>query len=212
VSELVALEREVATCTRCRLAAGRTQTVFGAGDPHAGLMLVGEAPGAEEDRLGVPFVGRSGQLLDRVLFEETGLQRSEVWVGNVLRCRPPGNRNPLDDEIASCRPYLDAQLDLIRPAVIVTLGNFAAQLLLATKDGVTRLRGQQHRWRDCVLVPTFHPAYILRNGGGDALVAMRADFVRAKQAMVAAERYPYPAAVVVGHQPSQPAHSAARQP
>ena len=187
---LAELEREVAGCTKCALAAGRTQTVFGNGDPHAGLMFIGEGPGAEEDRQGLPFVGRSGQLLDRLINEEVGLERSQVYVANVLRCRPPGNRDPRDEEIAACWPYLEGQLDNIRPTVVVTLGNFAAKLLLQTTQGVTRLRGREYPWHGAVLVPTYHPSYILRNGGGDQLVQMRADLVRAKQALVASRRYP----------------------
>lgn len=187
---LAELEREVATCTRCRLAGGRTQAVFARGDPAAGLVFIGEAPGAEEDRQGLPFVGRSGQLLDRLIVEELGLDPSQVHVTNVVRCRPPGNRDPRDDEIAACRPYLERQLDTIGPAVVVTLGNFAARLLLETSQGVTRLRGRTYPWRGLVLVPTYHPSYVLRNGGGEQLVQMRADFVRAKQALVAAGRYP----------------------
>ncbi len=187
---LAELEREVAGCTKCRLAEGRTQAVFARGDPAAGLVFVGEGPGAEEDRQGLPFVGRSGQLLDRLIVEELGLEPGQVQVTNVVRCRPPGNRDPKDDEIAACRPYLERQLDLVRPAVVVTLGNFAAKLLLQTSEGVTRLRGRAYPWRDGVLVPTFHPSFVLRNGGGDHLVQMRADFVRAKQALVAAGRFP----------------------
>jgi DNA polymerase len=190
VPTLAELEREVAGCTKCGLAAGRTQTVFGNGDPHAGLMFIGEGPGAEEDRQGLPFVGRSGQLLDRLINEELGLERSQVYVANVLRCRPPGNRDPKDEEIAACWPYLEGQLDNIRPTVVVTLGNFAAKLLLQTTEGVTRLRGREYPWHGAVLVPTYHPSYILRNGGGDQLVQMRADLVRAKQALVASGRYP----------------------
>ena len=182
---LAELEREVASCTRCGLAGGRTRTVFGNGDPHAGIMFVGEGPGAEEDRQGLPFVGRSGQLLDRLISEELGLDRSQVFVGNVVKCRPPGNRDPHDEEIAACWPYLEGQLANIAPAVVVTLGNFAAQRLLGTSQGVTRLRGRDYPWHGAVLIPTFHPSYILRNGGGDQLVQMRADFARAKQALAA---------------------------
>ena len=190
MSALAALAAEVATCTLCRLSENRTQAVFGRGAPDAGLMFIGEGPGAEEDRQGLPFVGRSGQLLDRLIVEELGLDPSQVQVTNVVRCRPPGNRDPQDDEIAACRPYLERQLDLVRPAVVVTLGNFAARFMLETSEGVTRLRGRTYPWRGGVLVPTYHPSFVLRNGGGDQLVQMRADFVRAKQALVAAGRYP----------------------
>jgi uracil-DNA glycosylase family 4 len=192
VLTLAELEREVSTCTKCRLAEGRTQTVFARGDPAAGLVFIGEGPGAEEDRLGLPFVGRSGQLLDRLIVEELGIDPAQVQVTNVVRCRPPGNRDPKDDEIESCQPYLERQLEIVKPAVIVTLGNFAARFMLRTSVGVTKLRGRQYDVGDAVLVPTFHPSFILRNGGGDYLVQMRADFVRAKQALVAAGRYPGP--------------------
>ncbi|MHB8464255.1 MAG: uracil-DNA glycosylase [Acidimicrobiales bacterium] len=190
MADLAAIAREALGCTRCGLAAGRTQVVFGNGDPNAGLMFIGEGPGAEEDRRGLPFVGRSGQLLDRLLREELNLDRSQVYVGNVVKCRPPGNRDPEEIELEACWPWLEAQLDLIQPAVVVTLGNFAARRLLGTSLGVTKLRGREHEWRGTVLVPTFHPSFILRNGGGDYLVQMRADLVRAKQALVAAGRYP----------------------
>jgi DNA polymerase len=166
--------------------------VFARGDPAAGLVFIGEGPGAEEDRLGLPFVGRSGQLLDRLIVEELGVEPAQVQVTNVVRCRPPGNRDPKDDEIESCQPYLERQLEVVKPAVIVTLGNFAARFMLRTTVGVTKLRGRQYDVGDAVLVPTFHPSFILRNGGGDYLVQMRADFVRAKQALVAAGRYPGP--------------------
>ena len=182
MATLVELEREVSACTKCPLAAGRTQAVFGVGDPTADLAFVGEAPGAEEDRQGLPFVGRSGQLLDRLLLEELGLTRDRVYIMNVLKCRPPGNRDPEPEEIASCRPYLEAQLDLIAPRVVVTLGNFASKLLLDTKEGITRLRGRTYPYRDGVLVPTFHPAAVLR-GGAQPMTQMRSDLVRAKLAL-----------------------------
>jgi uracil-DNA glycosylase family 4 len=190
MSEMAALERDALGCTRCGLAAGRTQVVFGNGDPQAGLMFIGEGPGAEEDRQGLPFVGRSGQLLDRLIKEEVGLDRTQVMVANVVKCRPPGNRDPEPAEIDSCWPWLEAQLELVKPAVVMTLGNFAARQLLKTGEGVTKLRGREHPWRGVTLVPTFHPSFVLRNGGGDYLVQMRADFVRAKQALVRAGRYP----------------------
>jgi uracil-DNA glycosylase family 4 len=185
------LAREASGCTRCSLAAGRTQVVFGEGDPAAGLMVVGEAPGREEDLQGRPFVGRSGQLLDRLLAEEVGLRRSQVYIANVVKCRPPNNRDPLPDEIGACRPYLQRQVELIRPRVVLTLGNFSTRLLLETSDGVTKLRGRTYPWgpparlggRRGVLVPTFHPAFALR-GGGEVLARMRADFVRVKEVLV----------------------------
>jgi len=190
VPTLAELEREVARCTRCRLAQGRTQAVFARGDPTSGLMVIGEGPGAEEDRQGLPFVGRSGQLLDRLVAEEMGLDRGQIYVTNIVRCRPPGNRDPSDDEVAACTPYLEAMLELVEPAVIVTLGNFASRFMLGTTEGVTRLRGREYPCRGAALVPTFHPSAALRGGGGEILAAMRADFVRAKRCLLAADRYP----------------------
>lgn len=179
---LAAVAADAASCTRCPLAAGRTQVVFGRGDPSAGLMVVGEGPGAEEDAQGLPFVGRSGKLLDRLLLEEAGLRRDQVYVANVVKCRPPGNRDPKPDEVEACSSWLDAQLDLVAPRVVVTLGNFATRALLGTKDGITRLRGHTYPWRGATLVPTFHPAAVLR-GGSDPMAKMRADLVRAKQVL-----------------------------
>ena len=181
-SALAELAVTASTCTRCRLAEGRTQVVFGTGDPHADLLFVGEGPGAEEDRQGLPFVGRSGKLLDRLIAEELGLTRDQVYIANVVKCRPPDNRDPQPDEIVACRPYLEAQIDLVDPRVVITLGKFAGQLLLDSKTGITKLRGQAYPFGGRVLIPTLHPAYALR-GGGEPLAQMRADFVRAKQAI-----------------------------
>jgi DNA polymerase len=176
---------EASTCTKCKLAvAGRTKVVFGMGDPNADLMFVGEGPGAEEDKQGLPFVGRSGQLLDRILLEELGWTRDRVYIQNVVMCRPPGNRDPEPDEITACNPWLERKLDLVQPKVVVTLGNFATKLLLDTKEGITKLRGKVYPFRTGVLIPTFHPAAVLR-GGGEPMAQMRADFVRAKQALAA---------------------------
>ena len=136
------LEREALGCTECPLAETRTQVVFGVGDPHADLLFVGEGPGEQEDLQGEPFVGRAGQLLTR-LIEGIGLTRADVYIANVVKCRPPGNRDPLPVEIETCRPYLEAQLGFIEPEVVVTLGNFATKLLLETKDGITKLRGRR---------------------------------------------------------------------
>jgi len=187
VSDLAQLERVASACTLCALAGGRNSVVFGEGDPHAGLMVIGEGPGREEDLKGRPFVGRSGQLLDKLLLEEAGLQRAEVYIANVVKCRPPNNRDPLPDEIASCRPYLDDQVRLISPRVLLTLGNFASRTMLATTEGITRLRGRSYPFGDTatVLIPTFHPAAALR-GGGEVVAKMRADFVRARQALLTA--------------------------
>ena len=157
------VKQEALTCTKCRLAAGRTQVVFGVGHPTANLMFIGEAPGFHEDKQGEPFVGAAGQLLTKLL-GDIGLQRSDVYIANVLKCRPPGNRDPMPDEIESCKPWLKEQIDLIDPSVISTLGNFATQLLLGRKVGITKVRGQRFDWRGRVLIPTFHPAAILRGG------------------------------------------------
>jgi uracil-DNA glycosylase len=181
--ELVAAD--AATCTRCRLAEGRRTVVFGMGDPAAPLMFIGEGPGAEEDRQGLPFVGRSGQLLDRLMREELGITRERVYIANIVKCRPPDNRDPRPDEIDACRPFLTQQLELIAPAVVVALGRFAAQWLLQTADGINKLRGREYPFASGVLIPTLHPAAALR-GGAHPLSQMRADFVRAKLALAAA--------------------------
>lgn len=150
-------------CTRCKLCTlGRSQVVFGVGNPKARLMFVGEAPGEDEDKKGEPFVGRAGQLLTKII-EAIGLTREQVYIANVIKCRPPSNRNPEPDEVAACEPYLFRQIDVIQPRVIVPLGKFAAQSLLRTMDPITRLRGRQFDYRGTVLIPTFHPAYLLRN-------------------------------------------------
>ena len=179
MSALVDVERQALACTRCPLAGGRTTVVFGVGDPNADLMFVGEGPGEQEDLAGEPFVGRSGRFLDRLMLEEMGLTRQQCYIANVVKCRPPNNRDPLPEEIAACRPYLERQLELIDPNVVVTLGNFASKLLLRTTEGITRLRGRAYHVDGRVFVPTFHPAAVLR-GGGDTVAQMRADLVRAK--------------------------------
>ncbi|MDP9388119.1 MAG: uracil-DNA glycosylase [Actinomycetota bacterium] len=179
---LAELEREAAGCTRCPLAAGRTTVVFGVGDPAADLMFVGEGPGREEDLRGEPFVGRSGQLLDRLVREELGLARGQVYIANVVKCRPPGNRDPHPEEVAACRPYLERQIALVAPRVVVTLGNFAARLLLDTTAGIKTLRGRAYPYGDAVVVPTYHPSFVLRTGAtGEVIAGMRADLVRAKE-------------------------------
>ena len=150
-------------CTRCKLCTlGRSQIVFGVGHPKAPLMFVGEAPGEDEDKKGEPFVGRAGQLLTKII-EAIGLTREQVYIANVIKCRPPANRNPEPDEVATCEPFLFRQIDVIQPKVIVPLGKFAAQSLLKTMDPITRLRGRRFDYRGSVLIPTFHPAYLLRN-------------------------------------------------
>jgi DNA polymerase len=174
---------EASTCTACKLAPTRTQVVFGVGDPNADLLFVGEGPGEQEDLRGEPFVGRAGQLLTQ-LIEGIGLTRSAVYIANVVKCRPPGNRDPQPDEIEACSPWLDRQLELIRPHVIVTLGNFATKLLLDTKDGITKLRGREFPYSragvTATLIPTYHPSAVLR-GGGRPLAETRADFVMVKR-------------------------------
>lgn len=177
--DLPTMAAEAAGCQRCRLAESRTNVVFGVGNPSADLLFVGEGPGAEEDARGEPFVGRSGKLLDRLLAEELGLTRADCYIANIVKCRPPSNRDPKPDEADACAPWLEGQLALLRPRVVVTLGNVASKRLLGTDEGITRLRGRTHPWRDAVLVPTFHPAAALR-GGAETLARMRADLVRAK--------------------------------
>jgi DNA polymerase len=159
------LAREVAACTKCGLASTRTQTVFARGNPSAQLCLVGEAPGADEDAQGLPFVGRAGQLLDRMIAAMGLSPEKDVYVCNILKCRPPGNRRPEPEEIATCIPYLHEQLALIRPRVIVALGNTAVAALLQTSLGITKVRGQWKTYRgDTLVMPTYHPSYLLRPG------------------------------------------------
>jgi DNA polymerase len=187
VQILEELKARALVCTRCRLAETRTQVVFGVGDPRARLMFVGEAPGQNEDLLGEPFVGAAGKLLDTLL-GEIGMQRSDVYIANVLKCRPPGNRDPRPDEIDSCKGYLREQIRLISPDVVMTLGNFATKLLLNTETGITRLRGRAHPWwLGATLVPTFHPAAALR--GGDRVTGqMREDFALVRSILDAPPR------------------------
>lgn len=174
---------EAATCTKCRLAGSRTQVVFGVGDPHADLMFIGEAPGFHEDKQGEPFVGSAGQLLTTLL-GTVGFKREDVRITNVLLCRPPGNRDPMPDEIESCKPWLKEQIDLVDPRVIVTLGNFSTQLLLGRKVGITKVRGQRFDWRGRVLIPTFHPAALLRSGtGGLAMQQVEQDFLMIRKTL-----------------------------
>ncbi len=163
-TSLHALRAHIGDCTRCALhALGRRQVVFGVGNPHAELMFVGEAPGADEDVQGEPFVGRAGQLLTKII-EAIGLSRADVYIANVIKCRPPGNRNPEPDEVATCEPFLLRQIDIIGPKVIVALGTFAAHALLRTDAPISRLRGRVHEFRGgAKLIPTFHPAFLLRS-------------------------------------------------
>ena len=184
---------QAASCTKCRLAQGRTQVVFGVGDANADLMFIGEAPGFHEDKQGEPFVGAAGQLLTRML-EEIGLSRDQVYIGNVIKCRPPGNRDPLPDEIEACTPWLVEQVSLIQPRVIVTLGNFATKFVLSTSVGITRLRGQVHDWHGRTVIPTFHPAAILHGGGEKSrqFQLLREDFGLIQQTL-AGQSAPAPA-------------------
>jgi uracil-DNA glycosylase family 4 len=158
---LALIRADIGNCTRCKLHAGRTNLVFGVGNPEADLMFVGEGPGADEDEQGIPFVGRAGQLLTQII-NAMGYGRDDVYIANVVKCRPPGNRNPEPDEIAQCEPFLLRQIDAIRPRVIVALGKFAAQTLLRSADPISRLRGRFHAFRDAQVMPTFHPSYLLR--------------------------------------------------
>jgi uracil-DNA glycosylase family 4 len=152
-----------ATCRVCPLADGRTNVVFGAGSPESQVLIVGEAPGRQEDETGIPFVGRSGQLLVKLL-AEIELAREDVYIANVVKCRPPGNRDPRPDEIDACKGYLKRQIEIIDPTAVITLGNFSTKLLLQTTTGITRMRGRAYDWRGRFLVPTFHPAAALRGG------------------------------------------------
>jgi uracil-DNA glycosylase family 4 len=163
-SDLSALRNHIGVCTRCKLhALGRKQVVFGVGNPQAQLMFVGEAPGADEDEQGEPFVGRAGQLLTKII-EAINLKREDVYIANVLKCRPPANRAPEPDEVATCEPFLFQQVDLIRPRVIVALGTHAAHALLKVDTPISRLRGRVHDFRGGIkLIPTFHPAFLLRS-------------------------------------------------
>ncbi len=149
-------------CTRCPLSQGRSNIVFGDGNPDADILFVGEGPGAEEDKRGLPFVGRAGELLTRMIERGMGIPRSQVYICNIVKCRPPQNREPLPNEIAACRPFLDEQIDAVAPKVIVALGRPATSLLLGRDVSITRVRGVWHEYRGTPLMPTFHPAFILR--------------------------------------------------
>jgi DNA polymerase len=161
--DLAELQSFIGNCTRCKLHGGRTNLVFGVGDPKAELMFIGEGPGADEDAKGEPFVGRAGQLLTDIIERGMGMQRAEVYICNVVKCRPPENRLPEKDEIATCSPYLLRQLGVIRPKVICCLGSCSAQTMLQTTEGISRFRGQWFDFRGSKLIATYHPAYLLRN-------------------------------------------------
>ncbi len=198
--ELQAYGASVAGCTRCRLAQGRTQVVFGSGNPHAELMFVGEAPGFHEDKQGVPFVGQAGKLLEKLL-DGIGLRREDVYIANVLKCRPPGNRDPQPDEIEACEPHLFRQIELIEPRVIATLGNFATKLLSGRPLGITRVHGQEQRLtiagRPVLLYPLYHPAAALYTPA--MLKVLESDFARLPALLGTA--LPAPVAVVPEPEP-----------
>jgi uracil-DNA glycosylase len=184
MTRLEELAREASTCTRCRLSAGRTQVVFADGNPDADLMFIGEGPGYHEDVQGLPFVGAAGQLLNRLL-GEIDLRREDVRITNVVLCRPPGNRDPMPDEIEACKPYLQEHVELVDPQVVCTLGNFATRVILERPVAISKVRGERHAWQGRMVIPTFHPAAVLR-GGGDASRAMahiREDFATIRQAL-----------------------------
>jgi uracil-DNA glycosylase family 4 len=161
-SSLASVRAELGDCQRCPLCAGRKEIVFGDGDPNARLMFVGEGPGEQEDRRGLPFVGRAGELLTQMIEKGLSIPRSSVYICNIVKCRPPGNRTPLPDEVATCRPFLDGQIDAVAPKVIVALGKPAASLLLGRDVAITRIRGTWQQYRDIPVMPTLHPAYVLR--------------------------------------------------
>jgi DNA polymerase len=163
---LAAVRADLGDCRRCKLAGGRKTIVFGQGNPEAELMFVGEAPGADEDEQGLAFVGRAGQLLTDIIEKGMKLRRADVYIANVLKCRPPQNRNPEPDEILACRPFLDAQIHAIKPRILVGLGKFGAQYLLKTAEPITRLRGRMGEYQGIPVMPTYHPAYLLRNASG----------------------------------------------
>ena len=175
---------EAATCTRCRLSQGRTQVVYGVGDANADLMFIGEGPGYHEDKQGIPFVGAAGQLLNQML-SEVEIPREDVYISNVVLCRPPGNRDPLEDEIEACRPWLDERIAIIEPVVIVTLGNWATRFVLGPRVSISRVRGQRFPWNGRIVIPTFHPAAILHGGGQGSpqMAALREDFKEIRRAL-----------------------------
>ena len=203
LTELEAFARQVAGCTRCRLHEGRTQVVFGNGDPDADLMFVGEAPGFHEDKQGVPFVGQAGKLLDKLL-AGIGLERTNVYVCNVLKCRPPGNRDPVPDEKEACEPYLFRQVELIRPKVIATLGNHATKQLNGKDVGITRIHGQEQPIvvgsMSVLLYPLYHPAAALYTPA--MLKVLEADFARLPELLDRPVAAPGPAAPLLEAVPS----------
>ena len=194
---LAEVAAEASGCTRCRLASSRTQVVFGVGDPNADVMFIGEAPGFHEDKQGEPFVGAAGQLLTRMLDEVVGLKRGDVYICNVLLCRPPGNRDPQEDEIEACAPWLVEKVSLIQPRVLVTLGNFATKFVLTTQQGITRMRGRAYPWHGRTVIPTYHPAAILRGGGEGSrqFAEFRSDFDLLRETLETLRRPPQPVVI-----------------
>ena len=203
VDTLHALGEQVSACTRCRLAETRTQVVFGVGNPHADLMFVGEAPGFHEDKQGLPFVGQAGKLLDKLL-GGIGLDRSQVYIANVLKCRPPGNRDPQPDEIESCEPHLFRQIELIQPRIVATLGNFATKLLSGKQTGITRVHGVEQETTvggsRVLLYPLYHPAAALYTPA--MLNVLQQDFTRIPELMGHAVTAPEPEPAAVLAQPA----------
>jgi uracil-DNA glycosylase len=202
LDELQAYAEEISGCTRCRLAQGRTQVVFGSGNPHADLLFVGEAPGFHEDKQGVPFVGQAGKLLDKLL-GGIGMSRADVFVANVLKCRPPGNRDPQPDEIEACESHLFRQISLIEPVVVATLGNFATKLLSGRPLGITRVHGQEQQTtiggREVLLFPLYHPAAALYTPA--MLTVLESDFARLPALLGRALEPPEPELALVGSGP-----------
>ena len=208
LARLDGLQQEASGCMRCRLAEGRTQVVFGVGDANADLMFVGEAPGFHEDKQGYPFVGQAGKLLDKLL-AGIGLERADVYVANVIKCRPPGNRDPVPDEIEACEPYLFRQIELIEPRVIATLGNFATKLLSGKQLGITRVHGQEQAvtlgGREALLYPLYHPAAALYTPS--MLTVLEEDFARlpallSSESTRVADDEPEPALVAMASEPA----------
>ena len=189
---LQAIRTDLGDCTRCKLAPLRTNIVFGVGNPKADIVFVGEGPGYHEDRQGELFVGAAGELLTRIITNVLRLDRSDVYIANVLKCRPPNNRNPEPDEVAACAPFLHRQLDSIEPVVVVALGRFAIQCLLQSTDSVGRLRGRAHPFRGAVLVPTYHPAYLLRNPADKRKTMQDMLLVRSEFARISGRELPPP--------------------
>ena len=189
---LKSIREDLGDCRRCKLAPLRTNIVFGVGNANADIVFVGEGPGFHEDQQGEPFVGAAGELLTRIITNVLRVERSDVYIANVLKCRPPNNRNPEPDEVTQCAPFLHRQLDAIAPVVVVALGRFAIQCLLDSSDSVGRLRGRSHPFRGAVLVPTYHPAYLLRNPADKRKTMQDMLLVRAEYERITGKALPAP--------------------